>query len=332
MVLQTDQLQEKLRRQIAKQERRVAKKERQRLRLERGDTRTKLERNFDSLCDPQMTAVDRMANMPRLREKVSKRVYRGADEGLSYKQLCRMLEAAKARQNRCCPGGKDQCGREEKRVCCQHVTRDGKQCSRAASGFTSINLSTPTMEPPRWLRQHLSAASFNRLALSLSGMNCCFYCWQHVGAAVVRGAALVSASVFFALNPTVVMRIFFPEFRVERRSVVGIPTSFHVGPIRTSWNLLQIMRDAVAGGQELPADLLEVGATFGSALLVGPFSPRFVFWVVYMAMRSVVFLADKLKGPIVKMVGRENHKRITIESAKALSNANAPAPPPVKFK
>lgn len=334
MTLDADRVKRTLERQIEQQTRLVNKHEKRRLRRERGDRRTTLERQHDELCRPDMSMDEMAQNMGRLQSKVGKRVYRGAEEGLTYQQMCRMLRAARNRQKRCCPDGKDDCSESERRVCCQHITKDGTRCQRAASRFTSLSLGAgpgPNMEPPGWLRKHLKPAQFNRLALSMAGLNCCFYCWQHAGAALLRGVTLVNSTAFFVMNPTVIVRLFFPEFRVERRTVLGIPVSFRFGKIRTSANLLKLMRDALAGGEDLPGGVLEAAAVFGSAVALGPFNARTVFWLVFMSMRAVVFMADKL-GPLTAIVGRRRMNDMAVESAKALSSSSTPAPPTISPK
>ena len=84
--------------------------------------------------DPSTGMIDKKsmtkANHRALKQYMQKKAPSATvDENLSFRQYCRLFDALKFKSG-CCPGGRDECNKNQKGPCCQAITDSGSRCTR----------------------------------------------------------------------------------------------------------------------------------------------------------------------------------------------------------
>lgn len=195
---------------------------------------------------------------------------------LSYRQYCKVFDTHLFKYQKRC--GKDG------GICCQAITEDGTRCTRAASKFTSVDLTERKLVPtlPRWLRERLGVRKSEALKLMGYANACCFYCWQHAAIYVANLSTFVSNPAYYLTHPEDVLRVFFEK--VEVRKLVGLLTyRVHVEKMRSVDEILKFIA-------KTSADTQGAFATY--------------YWAVY----TLVFLYDKIKPVLIKTLARGDDK------------------------
>lgn len=169
-------------------------------------------KKIDELCPADIDKAPlNLANYKKLKALMD---YFGveSDKSLSYKEYCKLFRNLENLKKGCEGGG----------ICCQAVTENGKRCKRAATKFTSIDLSRKSILPkiPSFIKKKLGAKKLAKLNLVSFANNCCFYCWQH--AALFIGEQLTSLTnlTYYSTHPEDILDIFYDNVKPKKYGVV----------------------------------------------------------------------------------------------------------------
>jgi len=266
-----------------KQRKRKISRERQRL----SDKQQRVKDEIGMLCKTNATgqvlkSYITVNNFKRIKELIKTLDIELAQskKSFSYRQYCRLFESYLFKSKKC--GGS---------ICCQAITEDGTRCRRAASRFSTMDLTETQILPriPEFVKVRLGAKKIQELKLIGFSNSCCFYCWQHAAMFIGEKVTWATNLLYYSTHPEDILTIFFDD--VKPRKLFGTVTYFidSFGEARNVDEIIKWM-------------FKTYGITHGA------------FNTVYWGIFGMVFMYDTLKPILLRYLsGTDAEKTQTIE-------------------